>query len=113
MGIFSKIKNGVSKKANAALDKAIDPAKELDMAILELEEQRKKALQELVSYKATAKQMEQEITKFKERAATWEKRAMLAVKAGDDETAKKALVEKKQCLIEVVKITRDRDEAAS
>ena len=113
MGIFSRIKNGVSKKANDALDKAIDPAKELDMAILELEEQRKKALQELVSYKATAKQMEHEIAKFKAKAEEWEKRAMLAVKAGEDETAKRALVEKKNCLIEVVKITRDRDEAAS
>jgi phage shock protein A len=113
MGIFSKIKNGISNKANAALDKAIDPEKELEMAILELEEQRKKALQELVSYKATAKQMEHEITKFKAKAEEWEKRAMLAVKAGDDDTAKKALTEKKNCLIEVVKITRDRDEAAS
>ena len=44
MGIFSKIKGGISSKANAALDKAIDPEKELDMAILELEEGRKKAL---------------------------------------------------------------------
>jgi phage shock protein A len=46
MGIFGKIKNTISSKANAALDKAIDPAKELDMAILELEDGRKKALAE-------------------------------------------------------------------
>ena len=30
MGIFSKIKGGISSKANAALDKAIDPEKELE-----------------------------------------------------------------------------------
>jgi phage shock protein A len=113
VGIFGRIKKGVSNKANAALDKAIDPAKELDMAILELEDQRRKALQELISYKATAKQMEQDITKYKDKAAEWEKRAMVAVRAGDDEAAKLALTKKKEALVEVVKITRDRDEAAS
>jgi phage shock protein A len=113
MGIFSKIKNGISSKANAALDKAIDPEKEIDMAILELEEQRKKALQELISYKATAKQMQQEIEKYEAKAAEWEKRAMTAVRAGDDEAAKLALKEKKNALVEVEKIKRDRDEAAS
>jgi phage shock protein A len=46
MGIFSKIKQGISSKANAALDKAIDPEKEVEMAILELEDGRKKALAE-------------------------------------------------------------------
>ncbi|MBK7196854.1 MAG: PspA/IM30 family protein [Myxococcales bacterium] len=113
MGLFTRMKDGVKSKANAALDKAIDPAKEIEMAILELEEQRKAALAELISYKATAKQMEQEQAKFEERAATWEKRAMAAVKAGDDEAAKQALREKKAAQVEAVKIRKDRDEAAS
>jgi phage shock protein A len=113
MGLFSRMKDGIKSKANAALDKAIDPEKEVEMAILELEEQRKAALQELISYKASAKQMDEDIKKQQERAATWEKRAMAAVKAGDDEAAKTALKEKKNCLTEAAKITRDRDEAAS
>src|SRR5688572_17080118 len=112
MGIFKKMKDGISSRANSALDKAIDPEKEIDMAILELEEGRKKALQELISYKATAKQMEEEIKKYQERADGWEKKAMSAVKAGDDEMARNALKEKKAALVEVQKITRDRDEAA-
>jgi phage shock protein A len=112
MGLFSRMKDGIKSKANAALDKAIDPEKEIEMAILELEEQRKAALQELISYKATAKQMEEDIKKQQEKAAMWEKRAMAAVKAGDDEAAKTALKAKKDCLVEAQKITRDRDEAA-
>src|SRR5215470_10846678 len=107
MGIFKRMKDGISSKANAALDKAIDPEKELDMAILELEEGRKKALQELVSYKATAKQLDNDIEKYRQKAAEWEKRAMIAVKAGDDEAAKTALREKKTAEAEVVKIMRD------
>ncbi len=113
MGIFSKIKGGISSKANAALDKAIDPEKELDMAILELEEGRKKALQELISYKATAKQLDMDTQKQRTKATDWERRAMLAVKAGDDEAAKEALKQKKACEIEANKIERDKHEAAS
>jgi phage shock protein A len=113
MGIFSKIKGGISSKANAALDKAISPEKELEMAIAELEEGRKKALAELVSYKATAKQLEQDMEKHRTKAAEWEKRAMLAVKAGDDDAAKTALREKKSCEQEAAKIERDKHEAAS
>ena len=113
MGIFSKIKNGISSKANAAIDKAIDPAKELEMAIIELEEGRKKALAELVSYKATAKNLDNDVVKYKAKAAEWEKRAMLAVKVGDDEAAKIALREKKAAETEAAKVERDKHEAAS
>jgi phage shock protein A len=113
MGIFSKIKNGISSKANSALDKAIDPEKELDMAILELEDGRKKAMQELLSYKTTAKQMDQEIEKQKGRIAEWEKRAMTAVKAGNDDAAREALRQKKAAELELAKIEHDKHEAAS
>src|ERR1043166_847830 len=104
MGIFSKIKNGISNKANAAIDRAIDPAKELDMAILELEQGRKKAMAELVTYKVTSKQLEADAAKHKAKAAEWERRAMLAIKAGDDESAKQALREKKAAETEAAKI---------
>jgi phage shock protein A len=113
MGIFSRIKNGISSKANSALDKAIDPAKEVDMTILELEEGRKKALQELITYKATAKTLDADMEKYKTKAAEWERRAMMAVKAGDDEAAKTALKEKRNADVEAAKIERDKHEAAS
>ncbi len=113
MGIFSRIKQGVSSRANAAIDKARDPAKEIDLAIFELEDGRKKALAELVSYKTTAKQLEADVEKHKAKAAEWERRAMLAVKAGDDEAAKLALREKKTAETEAAKIEHDKHEAAS
>jgi phage shock protein A len=113
MGIFSRIKTGISSKANAALDKAINPEKELDMAILELEEGRKKALQELITYKATAKNLDNDIEKYRNKATEWERRAMVAVKAGDDDAAKIALREKKLAEQELAKIERDKHEAAS
>lgn len=113
MGIFSRIKRGVASKANAAIDKAIDPAKEVDMAILELEDGRRKALAELVSYKATAKQLDNELEKYRAKAETWEKRAMMALRAGDEDAARQALKEKKLAEAEHAKIDRDKHEAAS
>jgi phage shock protein A len=113
MGIFSKIKNGISSKANSALDKAIDPEKELEMAILELEEGRKKALAELLSYKTTAKQLDQDMEKHRAKAAEWEKRAMTALRAGDEDMARQALKEKKAAEAEAAKIEKDKHEAAS
>jgi phage shock protein A len=113
MGIFSKIKNGVSSKANAALDKAIDPEKELELAILELEDGRKKALAELLAYKTTAKTFEADLEKHRAKAAEWERRAMMAVRAGDDEAARTALREKKASEAEAARIERDKHEAAS
>src|SRR3954453_20008510 len=113
MGIFSKIKGGISSNANAALDKAIDPAKELEMAILELEEGRKKAMAELLSYKTTAKQLDQDMEKYKAKAADWERKAMTARRAGDEDLAREALKQKKAAEAEAVKIERDKHEAAS
>src|SRR5262247_2403426 len=113
MGIFSRIKNGISSKANAAIDKAIDPEKEIEIAIVELEAGRKKAMAELVAYKATAKQLDNDIEKHRAKAAEWERRAILAVKAGDDESAKTALREKKASESEAARIERDKHEAAS
>jgi phage shock protein A len=112
LGIFSRLKNGIRSKANAAIDKAVDPERELEMAILELEEQRKQAIKELLAYKTTSKQMEQDMARYKDKAKAWESRAMEAVKKGDDDLARKALKEKKLAQIEYAKIKRDRDEAA-
>ena len=112
MGIFGRMKRAVKSKANAAIDKAIDPAKEIDMAILELEEQQKQAIKDLISYKASAKAMEKDMVALEEKAKLWEQRAMSAVKKGDDELAKQCLKERKQALTDYAKVKADRDEAA-
>jgi len=52
----------------------------LHIAIVELEAGRKKAMAELVAYKATAKQLDNDIEKHRAKAAEWERRAILAVK---------------------------------
>lgn len=113
MGLFSRIKGGISGKANAALDNATDPKAQLETAIAELEQGRKAALQELIAYKVTAKQLDSELDKLRAKSLEWETRAMTAVKAGDDAAAKAALREKKMAEAEVARVERDKHEAAS
>jgi phage shock protein A len=113
VGIIKKVKGAISSKANSALDAVIDPAKEIEIIISDLETQRAVAIKELLSYKSSAKQMEQAAEEEAKRAQTWEKRAMLAVKKGDDDTAKECLRRKREADIELVKIRRDQSEAAT
>ncbi len=112
MSFIKKMKGGLSAKANSTLDKMITPEKEMDLILADLETQQKNAMKELLSYKTTAKQMEREAEEQALRATVWEKRAMIAIKTGDDALAKDCLVRKKKCEIEVVKIKRDQAEAA-
>jgi phage shock protein A len=113
MGIFRKLKGAISSKAEAALDRAIDPAKELDLTIAELEAGRKAAIEELLSYKAGAKAMATDLEARAARVEVLEQRAMQAVRAGDDELARRCLREKAEAEAELTKATRDRDELAS
>jgi phage shock protein A len=111
MGIFERMKRTIKSKANAAIDKAIDPAREIEMAIAELDAQHKIALKELLSFKATAKVMEKDIAALEEKQKTWEQRAMAAVRRGDDRLARECLREQKTCVAELERLRRDRDEA--
>ena len=112
MGIFSRAKQAVKSKANAAIDKAIDPEKELSIIIMQLEEQRKAAYKELLSYKTNAKLMKTELAALSERCDKWEKRAMASVAEGDDAQAKKCLAEKRMASLELAKLQKDYDETA-
>ena len=89
-----------------------DTASEIERLILELEERAKEATQELVRYKANEKQLAAQAVAHETRAAEWEKKAMTAVQAGDDDLAKKALVERDRERLEAQKVNRDRQEMA-
>ncbi len=106
------MRGAVSSKANSALDRAIDPAKEIDIIILDMETQYKKAMKDLISYKADAKVMETQAEEQQKRAESWEKRAMLAIKQGDDEAAKECLQRKRKAEAQIASIRRDQAEAA-
>jgi phage shock protein A len=96
MGFLSRIARLIKANLNAMISGAEDPEKVLNQIILDMSEQlleaRKQVAIAIADEKRLGKQLEDEAGRVKE----WERRAMLAVKAGDDALAREALTRKKQ-----------------
>ena len=91
MGFFGRISRVIRGKANATLDKLTDPVKEVEHLVNEMEEQVRIARAETVKVKATEKLCAQHVADLEKQVAAWGERAETAVRAGDDDLAKKAL----------------------
>ena len=96
MGIFSRLAALVRSNINALIDKAEDPEKMLNQIVADMANQlieaKKQVAISIADEKKLAKQAEGEAAK----AAEWQRRAMMAVRAGDDALAKEALMRKKE-----------------
>ncbi|AUX26145.1 membrane protein [Sorangium cellulosum] len=106
MGIFDRMGKVISSNVNALLDKAEDPKKSLDLIVEEMKDQIRAARKELVDAVAAEKVLRKKVDELDVEANKWEKRAELALKAGDEPLAREALVQKKRVVGE-----RDRAEA--
>jgi phage shock protein A len=106
MGIFDRMGKVISSNVNALLDKAEDPKKSLDLIVEEMKDQIKAAKKELVEGVAAEKVLRKKVDDLDADVAKWERRAELALKAGDEKLAREALVQKKRVVGE-----RDRAEA--
>ncbi|HEY6722489.1 MAG TPA: PspA/IM30 family protein [Polyangiaceae bacterium] len=104
MGIFDRMGKVISSNFNALLDKAEDPRKSIDLTLDEMHQQLKAARQEVVRSVAAEKQLRKKVEELDEQVTTWEKRAELAVRHGDDELAREALLQKRR-------VTGERDRA--
>jgi phage shock protein A len=94
MGIFSRLKALISSNINHLISKAEKPEKMLNQAILDMNEQLIEAKKSVAMAIANEKKLERETQKNKDQSAEWERKAILAVKAGRDDLAKEALVRK-------------------
>jgi len=96
MGIFSRLAALIKSNINDLISKAEDPEKMLEQVVIEMANQlieaKKQVAIAIADEKRLAKQAEGEAAK----AAEWERRAMMAVRAGDDALAKEALQRKKE-----------------
>jgi phage shock protein A len=94
MGIFSRIGTLFKSNINDMISKAEDPEKMLSQVLADMKDQLNAAKQQvavaIADEKRLAKQLEAEIAQARE----WEKKAMMAVRAADDELAKQALARK-------------------
>lgn len=96
MGILDRLGRTLKANLNNIIDKAEDPAKMLSQTIDDMQEELKKARQEVVSALASVKHLEKKQRDQLDEAGAWERRAMLALEQGDEELAKEALKRKKK-----------------
>jgi phage shock protein A len=96
MGILDRIRTVLKANINALISKAEDPEKMLNQLLMDMNEQLLEAKKQVAMSIADEKKLERQALENKGQAEDWEKKAMLAVKAGKDDLAKEALVRKQE-----------------
>lgn len=96
MGIFDRMGRVISSNVNALLDKSEDPKKLLELNLDEMGEQLKRGHQDVISAVAEEKRLKKKVDEADAEVDKWDKRAELALKAGDEALAREALVQKKR-----------------
>ena len=96
MAIFQRLATLLRSNVNHMINEAEDPEKMLNQMLMDMQEQLVEAKKQVAVSIADEKKLEKQFQKEKELAQEWEKKAMLAVKAGNDELAKKALARKQK-----------------
>jgi len=96
MSIFSRLKTLISSNVNDAISKAEKPEKMLNQLIIEMQEQLLESKRSVALAIADEKKLERELASQEAQAQEWEKKAMLAVRAGKDDLAKEALLRKQE-----------------
>ncbi len=104
MGLFDRMGRVISSNFNALIDKAEDPSKSIELTLTEMREQIRRAREEVVRAVAAEKQLKSKLEQLGQEHTRWAQRAELAVKHGDDELAREALLQKKR-------ITGEQDRA--
>lgn len=94
--MFERIAMVFKAMVNALLGKVEDPQMMLEQTYQELQSNLIQVRQAVAQAIATEKQLEQQLQKNKDQAATWQNRAAMAVQQGNDDLARQALQRKQQ-----------------
>lgn len=96
MGIFGRIGTLLKANINDLVAKAEDPEKILNQLILDMKEQLIEAKKQVAVSIADEKRLKKQLDNELHMAREWEKKAMMAVRAGRDDLAKEALSRKQE-----------------
>ena len=96
MGIFDRFKRVVKSNLNDMISKAENPEKMLNQLIVDMNEQLIESKKSVASAIADEKKLERQVSEQMVQSQEWERKAMLAVKAGKDDLAKEALLRKQE-----------------
>jgi len=98
VSIMDRIKMNIRANLNYALDQAEDPQKVLDQMLLDMRQSIQEFKSSIAETIVGVKKLEREATAKAEKAKLWEERAVLALKNGNEELAKKAVDQRLTCL---------------
>lgn len=95
MGLFDRIRRVVSANLNDLVNKAEDPEKMLEQAILEMQEDLVQLRQGVAQAIAAQKRTEKQYNDAQNEINKWQRNAGLALQKGDENLARQALERKK------------------
>ncbi len=96
MGFFGRLATLIKSNLNDLISKSEDPEKMLNQVIVDMNQQLVEAKKQVAVAIADEKRLQKQYNNEKSVVDEWHKKAMLAVRAGDDELAKEALLRKKE-----------------
>ncbi len=96
--MFDRLKKLIGGAANKQLEKLETPEVLAEQALQELQQNLKQLKEGFVESITQEKLLEKQIKTNAEQLSTWEKRAMVAVQANNDEIARQCLTKKKEAL---------------
>ncbi|MCC6876624.1 MAG: PspA/IM30 family protein [Sandaracinaceae bacterium] len=96
MGFFGRLATLIKSNLNDLISKSEDPEKMLNQVIVDMNQQLVEAKKQVAVAIADEKRLQKQYTNEKSILDEWHKKAMLAVRAGDDDLAKEALMRKKE-----------------
>src|SRR3569832_795460 len=96
MGIFSRLGTLIKSNLNDLITKAEDPEKMLSQVLLEMQQQLVEAKKAVAIAIADEKKLQKQYSAETDKSKEWERKAMVAVRAGDDNLARQALARKQE-----------------
>lgn len=96
MGIFARIAALLKSNINDLISRSEDPEKMLNQIVEDMNAQLGEARKQVASSIADEKRLEKRVQEEMTHVNEWERRAMLAVRSGDENLAKEALARKKE-----------------
>ena len=96
MGLFGRLASLIKSNLNDLISKSEDPEKMLNQVILEMNQQLVEAKKQVALSIADEKRLAKQFETERATAEEWERKAMMAVRAGDDELAKEALLRQRE-----------------
>jgi phage shock protein A len=96
MGIFARLARLIKSNINDLISRSEDPEKMLNQIVIDMSSQLIEAKKQVAASIADEKKLAKQTEQAAATAAEWERRAMMAVRAGDDALAKEALARKRE-----------------